>query len=277
MRMEVESSTAGRKRAAFSRVWVIAVAVGILWGSADPAGARAAEGTPSSPGANLSAERTWGLGVRFVPSLFSPPPPGPPDAELGSAAVVRFWLMPTLAVEAGGWFAYRSDRRSESSLTLLTAGLLLKLVDGPRSDLYLAGRGLHARRISREKGIFFAETPAAPSEGEPPGEARPCCPPMESESLTLGLELALGAEWSLSPQLAVEVEGAMIYAQTALTQWGIVPLPLSPQGPVALPIGEGETSTSLSWGIALRIGLSFYFPPPTPQRGAELEPEPEGG
>lgn len=217
---------------------------------------------------NLSAERTWGLGVRFVPSVFSPPAPAALDPELGSAAVVRFWLMPTLAVEAGGWFAHRSDRWSESSLTLLTAGLLLKLVDAPQSDFYLAGRGLHARQSAREKGIFFAETEApagpAPAEIEPPDGTRPCCPPMESESLTLGLELAAGAEWSLSAQLAVELEAAAIYAQTALTQWGTVPPPVPPKEPVPLEIGEGETSTSLSWGITLRVGLSFYFPPAAP-------------
>jgi len=271
--MRRENPIAGRKRAAFSLGLVIAV--GILWGSAPQAGAQAAEGalSPSESGANLSAERTWGLGVRFVPSVFSPPVPGPLDAELGSAAVVRSWLMPALAVEAGGWFAYRSDRWSESSLTLLTAGLLLKLVDEARSDLYLAGRGLHARRFSREKGIFFAEAPAPPAESEPPGDARPCCPPMESESLTLGLELAAGAEWSFSPRLAAEVELAVIYAQTALTQWGTVPPPLPPKEPVPLQIEQGETSTVLSWGIALRVGLSFYFPPPAPRKG----PGPEGG
>jgi len=188
----------------------------------------------------------WGLGVRLAPLVFAPPLI--PDGGLSSAAVTQLWLTPQLAVEGGGWLSGYSDPRSESSLTFLTAGLLLKLFDAERSDFYLAGRGLHARQAHREKGVFFGEPPAP---GPIPEEGIPCCPPMESESLTLALELAAGVEWSLSPQLAIEAELAFTYAQTATSQsWGPMPPP------------DEQTFTSISWGISLRLGIFFYFPKP---------------
>lgn len=225
-----------------------------------------------------------------MPSFLTSPTPFLASGELSSAAVVRFWLTPQLAVEGGGWLSGYSTPWDESSLVLLTGGLLLKLVDAERSDLYLAGRGLHARQRSQEKGIFFDfGEPPAPGPGPGPGSepdefsedsGPPCCPPVESESLTLALEVAVGTEWSLSPQLAVEAELGLTYAQTATTStWPYrppfpeEPIPLVLVGPQQR-IGE-EVSTTVSWGITLHLGISFYFLP-SAGGGAE-RPGEEGG
>jgi len=243
-----------------------------------------------TPAENLSAGRTWGLGARFPAPFLSFLPGGVSPVEASPVALLRYWLTPRLAVEGGGWLGGYRAPWGESSFVLLAGGLLLKLVDAERGDLYAAGRGLHARESSREKGVFFGEPPMPmpmsvsvpgprPAGPAPEEVAPPCCPPWESESLTLALEGAVGAEWSLSPHLAVEAELSAFYAQTVTTStWPYrPPFPEAPTPPEPQQRVGDEVSTTLSWGFMLRVGLSLYLGMTSEaETGSESEGKGEG-
>ena len=206
-----------------------------------------------APADDLSIGRQWGLGVRYLPSALAPVAPPNPEVNLSSALLLQFWLTRQLGVEVGGWFSRVDDAWSESTLTLITGGLLLKLIDTYSYDFYLAGRGIHARQTSRDKGVFFSPPP------EPLNVPPPCCPPFESESVTLAFELAAGVEWSPSALIALDCELSLLYAQTVSTTSGVFPMP---EEPTSLQSAQMPpfTSTSTSVGLTLRLGVFFYLP-----------------
>lgn len=212
---------------------------------------------------DLSAGRQWGLGVRTVPSGLGTSLPNS-AFELGSAVTVRFWLTELLAVEVGGWISSYSDMWRESTTAMLSGGLLLKPVDTPREDLYVAGRGIYARSSSQDKGGFFNGPPEPPRpETESPMIPPVCCPPSASESSTLAFQLSAGIEWSRSAYVALDVEFGLLYAQTITEQSLPYPPPLPPMAPgepMPLQFFDGQTSTSVSLGVILQVGVYFYLP-----------------
>ena len=235
-------------------------AIGILiWLLLGITGATWAQGLDAQQDEDLSAGRQWGLGVRTVPSALGPVAPPTPNLELGSAVTVQFWLTEILAAEAGGWFSSHSGPWSEGTTLLVMGGLLLKLVNTPREDLYIAGRGLYARSSSRDKGRFIDVPPEPPMpETQSPMIPPPCCPPLASESSTLAFQLSAGIEWSLSPYVAFDFEFGVLYAQTITEQSFPYPPPLPLEEPMPRQFFDRQTSTSL--GVILQVGIYFYLP-----------------
>jgi len=226
---------------------------------------------------NYSMQRTWGVGLRFLPSALSPIVPYGADPALGTAITVQYWLSDLFAIEAGGWLSSFKDMWSENNTTLMSGGLLLKLANGVQADFYLVGRGVSLTTISKSQVYYeLPPTPVEPVEPkrEPPSEiepanaippcyrdgiVRPCpWPGGESRTSTLALEAAGGIEWSVSPQLALDLEFGLIYAQVVTTNIpGPPPPPWPPDGPK--PLQEPQTFASSSLGLVVHVAACFYF------------------
>lgn len=212
---------------------------------------------------NLSAARTWGVGIRFLPSALSPMAPFNADPALSSAISVQYWMNDLLALEAGGWVSSFKDTWSENSTTVISGGLLVKLANHSRFDLYLAGRAV-SLNASYKGGMIcpFRSDDAAPLPPIPPP---PCWPWPSSESRTSTLAFgATGAlEWSVASQVAFDVEFGMMYAQTTTVNLYPTPPPqpqpepATPQEPKPLQQLETFASSSLNWVI--HTGIYFYF------------------
>jgi hypothetical protein len=225
---------------------------------------------------DLSANRSWGVGARFLPSALSPVAPYLADPALGTAIGVQYWLNDLLGIEAGGWMSQFKDTWNETSTTLLSGGLLLKLANGVQADFYLVGRAISLSSVSKSR-IFFEPlpTPVEPRPEPKPepksanvippcppwyrdGIARPCpWPGYESRSSTLAFEAAGGIAWSVSPQVGLALEFGFIYAQAVTTNIPGPPPPWPPDGPK--PLQQPETSASSSLGLTLHVSAYFYF------------------
>ncbi len=208
---------------------------------------------------NLSANRAWGVGARFLPSALDPMVPRNIDPALGSALALQIWVNELLGLEAGGWASSFSDTWSQNASTLLSGGLLFKLSDNSKFDLYFVGRGISLRNVSKNMCCVILE-PRPEPQPAPPTEPKNIVPPwpaFESRSSTLAIEVAGGIEWGLAPQVALDFEFGLIYAQTVTTNVPPPPPPLPPEEPK--PLQKPETFASSSLGLMLHIGVYFYF------------------
>lgn len=235
---------------------------------------------------NLSANRTWGAGVRFLPSALSPIAPYGADPALGTAIGLQYWVNDLVGLEAGGWASAFKDQWSENNNMLLSGGLLYKLANSSEFDFYLVGRGMS--QTSRSKSTVYYEPPL-PVEPKPESRIRisdiawPCLryesggdstaappakpvnglppcpwPAYDSRSSTMAIEVAGGIEWSAAPQVAVNVEFGMVYSQMVTTNIpGPLPPPWPPDGPK--PLQQAETFASSNIGWALHVGIYYYF------------------
>lgn len=207
---------------------------------------------------DLSVGRAWGVGVRFMPSALSPIVPY--DAELGTALGVRYWINDLLGVEAGGWASSFQDAWSENSTTVLAGGLLLKLSNNSKFDLYAAGRAVSASGYSKSTGICWWPPPKAQPENIIPPPP-PCDWASESRTSTLGFAATGGIEWSVSNQLALDFEFGLMYSQSTTINFPPPPVPSPmpiPQERVK-PLQQLETFASSSLNLTFHIGVFFYF------------------
>lgn len=202
---------------------------------------------------NLSTNRAWGIGARFLPSALMPIAPWSTDPALGSAIALQIWINELLGLEVGGWVSGFSDNWNQNAFTLLAGGLLFKLADNAKFDLYLVGRGLSLRSVSKNLCCIILEPWPEPQNIIVP----PWPPSYESRSSTLAIEAASGIEWSLSPQVALNFEFGLLYAQTTTTNIPPPPPPLPPEEPK--PLQRPETFASSSLSLMLHLGVYFYF------------------
>jgi hypothetical protein len=196
-------------------------------------------------GENLSAGRSVGIGVRFLPSALMPVGPSDVDPALGAALTGHYWVSELLALEIGGWLSGFNDSWNPRRFTSLSGGLLLKLSDNPQDDLYLAGRAISVQSVYRNYCCVYREE----------DKIMPPYPWPSSESRTLAFEVTAGIERSWSAQLATNLEFGFIYAQVMTTNF---PPPASPEEPVPLPKPEAVAATS--FGITVHISVNFYLP-----------------
>ncbi len=208
---------------------------------------------------DLSANRIWGVGVRFLPSALSPMAPFNADPALSSAISVQYWMNDLLALEAGGWVSSFKDAWSENSTTIVSAGLLVKLANYSRFDLYLAGRAV-SLNASYKGGMIcpFRSEDSVPSPIPPP----PCWPwpSNESRTSTLAFGATGGLEWSVASQVAFDLEFGMIYAQTTTMNLYPTPPPTEPPTPEPpKPLQQLETFASSSLNWVIHTGIYFYF------------------
>lgn len=209
---------------------------------------------------NLSAARTWGVGVRFLPSALTPMAPFNADPALSSAIAVQYWMNDLLALEAGGWVSSFKDAWSENSTTVVSGGLLVKLANYSRFDLYLAGRAV-SLNASYKGGMIcaFRSDDSAPMPPIPP---LPCWPwpSNESRTSTLAFGATGGLEWSVASQVAFDLEFGMMYAQTTTVNLYPTPPPTEPPTPEPpKPLQQLETFASSSLNWVIHTGIYFYF------------------
>lgn len=202
------------------------------------------EGGPPHP--------VWGIGVRYTPSMLMSVVYPRVDPTLGSAAVLEYWLNPTLALELGGWLSSYRDTWNENNTTLWSAGLRYALTQGQPLDLYLAGRGISLQ--------FESNNP--PYVKEPLTDAVDIMPPLpryESISSTLALQACGGLRWHWSSEVALHWEISLIYAQTVSTNRHPSPEPTPPPDqPQPLQMVT-ETFASSQMDFLLTVGIFYLF------------------
>lgn len=209
---------------------------------------------------NLSANRAWGVGARFLPSALAPIAPWSVDLALGSAIALQYWPNDLLAVEVGGWVSGFSDAWNQNAFTLLSGGLLFKLSDNSKLDLYFVGRGISLRNVSKNICCVILEPRPEPQHARlptPQNIVPPWPPASESRSSTIAIEAAWGVEWALSSQAALDFEAGLIYAQTVTTN--VPPQLPPPPEEEPKPLQKPETFASSSLGLMLHVGVYFYF------------------
>jgi hypothetical protein len=209
---------------------------------------------------NLSAGRTFGMGLRFLPNMLYPAGPMETDQALGSVMTAQLWITETVALEAGGWMTGFSDEWSYRSFVNMTGGMIFKVSDGIRADLYIAGRGIRLESLSRNPGyccprcmtcVKEGETPPQQKEGdnEQPPIAKPWQGGYESRQSTLAFEGVAGMEFSLSQNMVLDFEFGIVCAQMMS-----VNIPPNPEE-------KPSTYSSRSFGMTLHLGLYYSFVP----------------
>ncbi len=206
---------------------------------------------------NLSAGRSVGVGVRFLPSALMPVGPSEVDPALGAALTGDYWISDLLAIEVGGWMSGFSDSWNPRSFISLSGGLLLKLSDNASDDLYLAARAISVQSVYRNYCCIYRE-------GEPPVEDQQdkIMPPYpwpssESRTSTLAFAVTAGIERSWSAQLTTNFEFGFIYAQVMTTN---LPPPGEPSPEEPVPLPKPETVAATSFGITVQVSVNFYLP-----------------
>ncbi len=202
---------------------------------------------------NLSADRGFGVGARFLPQALMPIAPSDTEPALGSALTLQYWVSDLLAIEIGGWISGFSDLWNPRSFTSLSGGLLLKLSDNAYDDLYLAARAISAQSVYRNYCCIYRED-------EPPVEAQQDkimlpypWPSYESRTSTLAFEVTAGIERSWSAHVTTNFEFGFIYATQVMTTSF-----LPPEEPIPLP--KPETVAATNFGITVHLSVNFYLP-----------------
>jgi hypothetical protein len=208
---------------------------------------------------NLSTGRTLGLGMRFLPSALYPNGPMETDQALGTVVTAQLWFSDSVGLEAGGWVSGFSDQWSERSFTNMVAGMIFKIVDGDRADLYAAGRGIRMEGINRNPGYCCVRCvnyacpvdtqPKENKDGDQPTISKPWPGGYENRTSTLAFEGVAGLEWSLSRNMVLDFEFGMIFAQVMGVNF--------PPNPEEKP----TTYSSTSFGMTLHLGVYYYFVP----------------
>lgn len=204
---------------------------------------------------NVEPQPAWGIGVRYTPSMLMSIVYPRVDPTLGSAAVLEYWLNPTLVLEVGGWFSSYRDVWNENSTTLWSGGLRYQLTQDQPLDLYLAGRGIHLQFASKNPPYIMKDPLTGSNDAK---DIMPPLPMYESLSSTLALEASGGLVWRWSPNVALHVELSLVYAQTVSTNRYPSPEPVPPDKPEPLQVVT-ETYASSQMDFLLTMGIFYLF------------------
>lgn len=204
-----------------------------------------------------------GIGYRYLPSALAPYSGIFTDPELNSALFARFSINPHIALEIGGFLREFEDDWSKNKGSLITGGILGKLSDQERFDIYVALRGLSFRSTS--VGMFHCPFPADGAETADPPESSPVPPcyldgETYFESNTLAVDLLLGLEWQPSHVLGFDIEFGYRYSQSVTTNRypdRFPPPPTDGVPPVEPQTIETFSSSALT--PIVQLGVIFYF------------------